>query len=64
MKIYDTDEAAIARGARRRTLARVLQWLLMLLLMLGGAWAVYTFVLAPNRDAAVLERPLSHMRTV
>lgn len=59
MKVYDTDEKAVASGARRRLLARVLQLLLMLALSALGLWVFYTLVLAPKTAHSVREAPLA-----
>ena len=53
MKVYDTDEAAVARGARQRMLARLLQILLVLAFSAAGIWAFYSLVLAPEKQGAL-----------
>ena len=48
MKVYDTDEEAIAKGARRKAIARAIQVLIMILFTLAGGWIFYAFVIAPR----------------
>ena len=54
MKVYDTDEQAIAKGARQKMLARVIQTLFMLAFSGLGLWLFYSFVLAPKKSAELV----------
>jgi hypothetical protein len=51
VKVYDTDEQAIATGARQKMLARVIQTLMMLAFSGLGFWLFYTLILAPDKTA-------------
>lgn len=53
MKVYDTDEAAVARGARQRMLARLIQIAIVLAFSAAGIWAFYSLVLAPKTQDAL-----------
>lgn len=53
MKVYDTDEAAVTRGARQRMLARLIQILLVLAFSAAGIWVFYSLVLAPKKQDAM-----------
>lgn len=66
MKVYDTDEDAIASGARKRMLARVVTTLMMLAFSGLSLWLVYTFFFAPEAGAQELAAslPVARVSTV
>jgi hypothetical protein len=52
MKVYDTDEAAVARGTRQRMLARLIQLVLVLAFSALGIWVFYSLFLTPDKKEA------------
>ncbi len=54
MKVYDTDEDAIAVGARKKMFAKGITFAIMALFSGLGIWLAYTFFFAPDTKSTAL----------